>query len=258
MNAFIYSVGHFFVNSIKNTYLYFVFAANILKSFLKFKLFNPAIFLVFLRQTYFTGVQILPVVFIISLIFGMALVGVLTNFLINLGVYDKIGQILTILIIRELAPLVTALLLSLRSSTAIGAEIAVMNIGNEMNTLKSYNISLKDYLFLPRIFAGLISLFSLSTFFSFVAIFGGYFILSFQLNITFDYLIQLIFDYIGFSDIFCFLYKNLTLGFFIISIPIFTSMQIKGENTLIPIAILKGMMRVFYAIVFVEITGIFI
>ena len=127
-----------------------------------------------------------------------------------------------------------------------------------MEYLKSYNISLKEYLFLPRIFAGLISLFSLSTFFSFIAIFGGYFILSFQLNITFDYLIQLIFDYISFSDIFCFLYKNITLGFLIISIPIFTSKQIKGENTMIPIAILKGMMRVFYAIVFIEITGIFI
>jgi phospholipid/cholesterol/gamma-HCH transport system permease protein len=258
MNAFIYSIGSSFVNAIKNSTLYFIFATNILKSFLKFKLFNPAIFLVFIRQTYFTGVQILPVVFIISLIFGMVLVGILTKFLINLGVYDKIGQILTILIIRELAPVVTALLLSLRSSTAVGAEIAVMNIGNEMNTLKSLNISLKDYLFLPRIFAGLISLFSLSTFFSFVAIFGGYFILSFQLNITFDYLLQLIFDYITFSDIFCFLYKNLTLGFLIMSIPIFTSMQIKGENTLIPIAILKGMMRVFYAIAFVEITGVFI
>ncbi len=258
MNGFIYNTGHFFVNAVKNGYFYITFAASILKSFLKFKLFNPAIFLVFLRQTYFTGVQIIPVVFTVALIFGMALVGVLTNFLINLGIYDKIGQILTILIIRELAPLVTALLLALRSSTAIGAEIAVMNIGSEMEYLKSYNISLKEYLFLPRIFAGLISLFSLSTFFSFIAIFGGYFILSFQLNITFDYLIQLIFDYISFSDIFCFLYKNITLGFLIISIPIFTSKQIKGENTMIPIAILKGMMRVFYAIVFIEITGIFI
>jgi phospholipid/cholesterol/gamma-HCH transport system permease protein len=258
MAGIIEKLGGFFVGSVTTLILYFYFSWGVIKKALRFRLLNPAIFLVFLRQVYFTGVQILPIVFIVALIFGIALVGFLTELLVNFGAYDKIGQFLTIVIIRELAPFVTAILLALRSSTAVGAEIAVMNLGNEMDTLKSYGISVEDYLFLPRIFAGLVCLFSLSTFFAFVAIFGGYMILSFQLSITFDYLIKLIIDYLTVSDIICFLYKNILLGFFLISIPIFSSIQIKGGSTMIPIALLKGMMRVFYAIIFIEITGAFI
>lgn len=144
-------MGAFFVQGLTTHILYFHFSWKILKGFINFRLLNPAIFLVFTRQTYFTGVQIFPIVFFISLIVGIALVGVLTNVLVSIGAHDKIGQMLTILIIRELAPLITGILLALRSSTAVGAEMAVMNLGNEMKTLKSYQISEYDYLFLPRV-----------------------------------------------------------------------------------------------------------
>lgn len=255
MMKLIEKLGAFFVLGLTTHIRYFSFSWRILRAFINFKLFNPAIFLVFIRQTYFTGVQIFPTVFFISLLVGITLVGFLTKILVSLGAYDQIGQVVTITIIRELAPLVTGILLALRSSTAVGAEIAVMNLGNEMNTLKAYHINEYDYLFLPRIFAGLVSLFSLSTFFAFSAILGGYMLLSFQLNITFDYLIKLIIDYLTIYDIACFLYKTTFLGFFLMSIPIFTSIQIKGDTTMIPVALLKGMMRVFYAILFIEITG---
>jgi phospholipid/cholesterol/gamma-HCH transport system permease protein len=258
MNEAIGRLGGFFVNSFITLSLYLNFCKNVLAKLIRFKLFNPAIFLVFLRQVYFTGVQIMPIFFPISLIIGIALVGLLTKFLVGLGAYEQIGQILTILIIRELAPLLTAVLLSLRSSTAVSAEIAVMNIMREIDTLYAYNIDPVDYLYLPRIVSGLICMFSLATFFSFIAIIGGYFVISFQMNITFDFLLTLIFDYLNFNDIICFLYKTLMLGFFIMSIPIFTSMSVKNANTEIPIALLKGMMRLFYGIIFVEFTGFLI
>lgn len=258
MRDAISGVGAFFVNSFVTLVLYLNFSKTILIKIIRIKLFNPSIFLVFLRQIYFTGVQIFPVFFFISLAVGVLLVGVLTNFLAGLGAYEQIGQSLTILIIRELSPLITAVLLSLRSATAVSAEIAVMNISGEVETLKAYNIDPVEYLFLPRIAAGLISMVSLSTFFAFISIIGGYFLLSFNMNITFDYLLSLIFDYLSFNDVFAFIYKTFLLGFLIISVPIFTSANVKNANTEIPIALLKGMMRLFYGIIFVEITGIFI
>lgn len=251
-------LGSFFVNSFLTITLYFNFSKTILVKIIHIKLLNPSIFLVFLRQIYFTGVQIFPIFFFISLAIGVALVGFLTNFLAGLGAYEQIGQILSILIIRELSPLITAVLLSLRSATAVSAEIAVMNISGEMETLRAYNIDPAEYLFLPRIAAGLICMVSLSTFFAFISIIGGYFLLSFNMNITFDYLLSLIFDYLSFNDVFAFVYKTSLLGFMIISLPIFTSMNVKNANTEIPIALLKGMMRLFYGIIFVEITGLFI
>jgi len=255
MKNFVESLGSYVVGFFSFLQNYIIFSLQILKSLFKFNLFNKAIFSVYLRQVYFTGVQILPIYIFISLIFGIALVGILSKLLIDLGIYNELGKLLVLLIVRELGPLVTVILLSLRSSTAVGAEISVMKLSGEIETLKFFEIDPLKYLFLPRVLAGLTCMVSLSIFFSFVSITGGYLLISFKLGITFDYLMKLIFDYISISDIATFFYKTIMFGFFLMSIPIFSALSVKKANTEIPISLLKGMMRLFFAIVFVELTG---
>jgi len=91
--------------------------------------------------------------------------------------------------------------------------------------------------------------------FAFIAVIVGYFLLSFKLNMRFDYIIMLIFNELNFSDIFCFIYKTLFFGFALVTIPIYTSMGVGKYTTDIPISLLKGMMRLFYGLTFVEFTG---
>jgi len=251
-------IGKFTVESFITFTEFIGFSYTVLKRLFKFKIFNPAVRLVFFRQIYFTGVQILNIFVIISFIMGLVFVGFLTQFLIRLNAYQEIGQVLSMLIIRELAPLISIIMLALRSSTAVSAEIAVMNITGETNTLKMYGIDLIDYLYIPRILAGLISLLCLSSFFTLFSLAGAYFLLSIQLGEDFVYILNVILDYISFSDILCFLYKSLLYGFILMAIPIFTSKNVKSANTEIPIALLKGMMRLFYGIIFIEITGFLI
>ncbi|MGC8769264.1 ABC transporter permease [Calditerrivibrio sp.] len=258
MVRIIYHLGKFFVDGFSVLKDYLLFCNKVLSRFLTFKILNPAIFMVTLRQIYFTGVQIIRVVVIIAIIFGLGLVGTLGKFLMNIGAYQRIGTIFVIVVIREVAPFLTALLLSLRSATAVGAEISMMKLGSEIRSIKIHGIDEYSYLFLPRIFAGMVCSFSLAVIFSAVSITIGYFLLSFQLNITFDYMVLLIFDALNINDIFCFIYKTTLFGFTLMTLPIFTSMGVGKATTDVPIALLKGMMRVFYGLIFVEITGFFI
>ncbi|MBZ4642553.1 MAG: phospholipid/cholesterol/gamma-HCH transport system permease protein [Deferribacteres bacterium] len=250
--------GKFFVESSKTIVEFIGFSSFLIRNILKMNMFNPTVKLVFFRQIYFTGVQILSVFSIISLFMGFVFVGFLTQFLIKLNAYQEIGQVLSVLIIRELAPLISVIMLALRSSTAVGAEIAVMNITGETRTLKMYKVDLTDYLYVPRVMAGLISMVCLSTFFTFFSLAGGYFLLSIQTGADFAYITNIILDYVNLTDIFCFLYKSTFFGFLLMAIPIYTSKSVKNANTEIPVALLKGMMRLFYGIIFVEITGFLI
>lgn len=256
MTDFVYNLGKSFLDFFRFLKGYIYFSLIIISQFLFFRLFNPAVFLVTLRQIYFTGVQIIRVVIIVSFFLGLGLVGFLGKFLFNIGAADHIGKILILTIVREFAPLVTAILLSFRTSTAISAEISMMKFGNEINTLRSLGINEYNYLYIPRVFAGIVCSFSLAVFFTIVSVMVGYFLLSFKLHMTFDYMIMMIFNELDINDIICFIYKTVLFGFVLITIPIYTSATSVGKySTDVPIALSKGMMRLFYGLIIVEITG---
>lgn len=237
---------------------YLGFTGNFLKGCFNRHLLNPSVKLVFYRQIYFTGVEIMPVFSVISIIMGLALVGGLTNFMVQFGAQDKVGSVLVSLTIEQLAPMVTAILLTLRSSTAVTAEIALMKMNSEIETLKSLSINPFVYLYIPRILSGIVCMGALAIIFVYIAILGGYLILSFNLNISFDFLIQTIFDAITFKTVFIFLIKITLFGYFLMSIPIYSALQVGNAVTEIPIALLKGMLRLFYALIIVEVLGVLI
>ncbi|PLX69569.1 MAG: ABC transporter permease [Denitrovibrio sp.] len=234
---------------------YFSFTLNFLKGCFNSHLLNPSVKLVFVRQIYFTGVQIIPMFSVISIVLGLALVGGLTSFLVQFGAQDRVGEVLVLITIKHLAPLVTAILLTLRSSSAVTAEIALMKMNREINTLKSLSINPFVYLYIPRILSGIVCMGALATIFVYISIIGGYLILSFNLNISFDFLIQTIFDAFNFRIVLVFLIKVILLGYFTMSIPIYSALQVDNAVTEIPIALLKGMLRLFYAIILVTLIG---
>jgi phospholipid/cholesterol/gamma-HCH transport system permease protein len=237
---------------------YMSFTLGFLKGCFNLHLLNPSVKLVFFRQIYFTGVQILPMFAVVSVVIGLALVGGLTNFMVQFGAQDRVGSVLVEITIKQLAPLVSAILLTLRSSTAVTAEIALMKMNREIDTLRSLSVNPFVYLYIPRIASGIVCMLALATTFVYISIIGGYLILSFNLNISFDFLIQTIFDAFTFKLVLVFLIKVLLLGYFITSMPIYSALQVGTAVTEIPIALLKGMLRLFYAIVLVEVLGVLI
>ena len=102
-------------------------------------------------QIYFTGVQTLPLLISIGVFFAAALMGAGYLNLRALGAENHFGELLRIGVLSELGPLLTGLIVSARSGTAITADIGSMKIRGELDILLSHKISVATYLVLPRL-----------------------------------------------------------------------------------------------------------
>lgn len=123
---------------------------------------------VLVRQLYFTGVESLLLIVII----GIAVGGIIVN-----QVHFQVGQsgaetlrLLALITLNELAPLLTALILIARSSSAMASELAAMQVHGEIRTLRLLGISVAHYLLLPRVVGMVLASFFLSLYFAAVAL----------------------------------------------------------------------------------------
>ena len=216
------------------------------------KSYHPAMQSVLLKQIYFTVVQILPAFTLIGLLFGSASVGYVISLALNYGLRDQIGSILSGFIFYEFAPLFTALLIALRSGAAVNTEIAVMQVTGELNSLKTFNIGLVDYLFLPRIISGMISLLALSLLFSMLMLLGGYIFSFIYMDMNMQTYTYLLFNAITLKHLLFLVGKSLAFGFVIMFIPIYYGLTTINVTSAIPISVLQGMVRLFIAIFSIE------
>ncbi len=213
---------------------------------------------VLVNQIYFTSVQILPVFITVSVFFGSLLIGIVFTMLKDLGLTEFIGHVLMGLIVTELSPFLTVLLITLRSASAINTEMAVMKVNRELKTLETFRIDIVDYLLAPRVLNGIISIVLLSSLFSIVLLISGILFskLIFGMNIT--VYTNMVLNSTHFSDIVLMLFKCAIYGFFITLIPIRFGLRASHELTSIPIAVSRGMVNVFAAIVIIEVLSLLI
>lgn len=229
----------------------------VIKSFNK-NSYNSATKEILIKQIYFTSVQILPLLFFIGVVFGVIIIALVVNMSLEYGLKDHIGTLLVHIIINEFAPLITVILVSLRSGSAISTEISVMKVSNELNTLKAFNIDIIEYLFLPRIIAGIISIIMLSSLLSVIMFSSGYIYLLLFLETGLDLYVRELIHAINISDFFILFTKSFLFGFFATLIPIYSGLSSNMSYTGIPIAVLNGMVKLILAIMSIEVISLLI
>jgi phospholipid/cholesterol/gamma-HCH transport system permease protein len=234
------------------------FACRVIMKMFDAKTYNSATRAVLLNQIYFTAVQTLPLFLVGSILFGSLLIGVVFKIIMDLGLVNYLGKILVGLLVVELAPLVTALLIALRSGSAINAEIAVMKVSREMRTLEVFNIEAIDYLFIPRIVNGVVSVVLLSGLFSIVVIISGLLFSNIFFGMSVDVYTGVLLDSANSGDLILSIIKAATFGFFITMIPIRSGFAATDELTSVPITVLRGMVKVFIAILIIEVLSLLI
>lgn len=128
------------------------------------------------KQINFIGVGSLSIVALTSLFTGMvlALQGFYT--LAKFGSEGLLGPAVALSLIRELGPVLTALVVTGRAGSAMAAEIGIMVITEQVDALKTMAINPIQRLVSPRIAAGVIAIPLLTALFNVVGIFGGYLI----------------------------------------------------------------------------------
>ncbi len=127
-----------------------------------------------IRQIYFIGVGSLSIVLLTSLFTGMvlALQGFYT--LEKFGSEGLLGTAVALSLIRELGPVLTALVVTGRAGSAMAAEIGIMVITEQVDALKSMAVNPLQRLASPRIAGGFLAIPLLTAIFDGVGIFGGY------------------------------------------------------------------------------------
>lgn len=126
------------------------------------------------RQIYFIGVQSVTVIALIGLFTGMVMGMQLYFALSTFGADGFLGTGVALSMVRELAPVLTAIMLTGRAGSAMTAEIGVMRISEQVDALKIMDINPKRYLVAPKMAACIISFPILTAFFNLIALWGGW------------------------------------------------------------------------------------
>lgn len=127
-----------------------------------------------IREIYFTGVLSMQIILVSGFFVGMVLALQMFYVLRQFGSPDYTGVVLALSIIRELGPVVTALLFAGRAGTAITAEIGLMKATEQLSAMEMMAVSPIARVVAPRFWAGVFSMPVLALMFSMVGILGGY------------------------------------------------------------------------------------
>jgi phospholipid/cholesterol/gamma-HCH transport system permease protein len=126
-----------------------------------------------IRQVFFTGFEALPLVSAIAAFVGATFV-LQVQLLSGALNTEMVGKILVAVMLRELAPLVTAIVVAGRSGTAIATELGNMKVNDEILGLASLGIDPMRFIVMPRILACIVSVLVLTVYFGALAIAAGY------------------------------------------------------------------------------------
>ena len=256
--TFFYSLGRFVLDRTITYIQASLILARTLVSFFRLSFFNHAVARVLIRQIYFTAIQALPAIFITALLLGSILVNYLLSVLTGLNAYDRIGEFIIFINLYELGPIIALLTMLIRSGSAVISEIALMKLSGEIDTLIFLNIELPDYVFLPRLLAFVISGPALSFVFCLTSLIGGFLVLGYFHNITFDNYIYQITSAISIKDLVISFFKPVVMSLVLISICLQKGMSVQQSFTEVPVKLIQGFMHTLGVIIFVEIIFVLI
>jgi phospholipid/cholesterol/gamma-HCH transport system permease protein len=128
------------------------------------------------RQLYFSGLESLGLVVLIGVAVGAIIVSQLHYGIGQSGV-DAL-RLMAGLLLSELAPLLTALILIARSSSAMASELAAMRVNNEIWMLTQFGVNPVHYLMLPRVTGMLLASFLLAIYLAIAALLAGALLIS--------------------------------------------------------------------------------
>jgi len=195
-----------------------------------------------LTQVFFTGAQGLPFVTITALVIGATIM--IQTKAAAPGLPGEIaGKILATVVLREFAPLVTAIIVASRSGTAIATEIGNMKASLEVLGLSSMGIDPSRYVVLPRLVGVVASVLVLTVYFSVLAI-AGSFLMAWVLGSPTISAMRLgLAETLGIGDLLLFLLKGIGCGILVGWLCCHFGLQVRSSTTEVPLMTGKAVIR---------------
>jgi len=180
------------------------------------------------EQMFAMGYKACGIVGLLSFLIGMVLALQAALQLQHFGAGIFLAPMITISMIKELGPLLTAIILTGRSGSAITAEIATMVVGEEIDALKTMGINPLQFVVVPKLFALSITMPILSLAASLVGVVAGYVVAVVYLGIASKLMISEILKNIAFMDVVANVVKSLVFSWLIVWIGAFHGFRVHG------------------------------
>ena len=177
-----------------------------------FSVTPPVKLSLFIKQIQFIGFQSISVIFLTGAFTGMVLGYQGFNTLSRFGSDAFLGPMVGLSLIKEMGPVISALMVTGRAGSSITAEIGIMRISEQIDALELMGLNPYRYLIVPRFLAALVCLPLLTAIFDVVGIFGGYLIGVKLLGLSSGVYFGEMVSYVEMKDILEGLIKSLNFG----------------------------------------------
>ena len=171
-----------------------------------------------IQSTLEIGCRCVFIVSVIGLFTGMVMGLQMYYTLIKFGADAALGTAVSLSLIRELGPVLTALMIVGQSGSALCSEIGIQRNDEQVDALETMGIHSKGFLAGPRLYGGLISFPILTAFFDLIGLFGGYFSGCILMGLDGDIYWKKVFHSVTFMDVYGGFLKSVCFGIFTIGI----------------------------------------
>ena len=212
-------------------------------------------------QTFFTGVEIFPPLFIVAILFGTVVIIEGISLMGRVGFSDFFGSLMVVVIIRELSPIITSFLIAGRTGSSLTTYIGSMVINSEVDALATMGINPIRYLVMPSVIGGAIATAIMNIIFSASAIGMGFIVTKGiiiltgnlpNVQITWNYLSAEIINALTLSDFVFIIIKPLVFGIIITTNACYQALNIKRDIRQVPKATSRSVINSFLYIVLTD------
>lgn len=201
--------------TLKNTFEEVGNATLFAKQFFKEVFIPPYEARQFLKQCYIIGYKSLPLVAITGFIMGLVLTMQSRPTLVKFGAESWLPGMVALSLIREIAPVITALICAGKISSGIGAELGSMKVTEQIDAMEVSAINPYNYLVVTRILACTLMVPLLVFFADAIGIMGGYVGVNIHGDVNFRRYLTQIIQSLEFLDLIPATIKTFFFGFFI-------------------------------------------
>ena len=165
-----------------------------------------------LPNFYQVGVQSLPVIALTGTFIGMVLAVQSFSQFEQLGLESQMGAVITMTLVRELGPVLAAVMLAGRVGSAMAAELGTMRVTEQIDALSSMGSNPVHYLVVPRFLACLLMIPALTVMADFMGVAGGHFFSVFVYGVDSHHYWSNARDFVGVFDIVSGIVKSIFFG----------------------------------------------
>jgi len=208
------------------------------------------------QQIYFTAWQVLPGFTLFATLLGTVVVEITLRTAWQFGLEQYALELTFRALVLELMPLLTALFVALRSGAAISTEIAMLRIAGEFHDLATAGIEPFERDFVPRVAAAATSVFALTTLACVFVVALSYLLMYGASPWGFEPFTRTVARVFTPLAIAGFGVKCVAFGVVVAVIPISAGLDATRDPRTVPVAVMGGMVRLFFALGLIEIAGL--